>query len=149
MRWGERLGLVGHDERDIEQARRQLTRIGMDEVAAAWGTPQEIAPGAPRGSYRRATFDELAAEAGPQDVVVDVRRPEEYDADHVRGARHVPLHEVEQRHTELPPGVRVWVYCAGGFRAGTATSLLHRAGVDAVHVDDAFTRAVELGLTVG
>jgi hydroxyacylglutathione hydrolase len=76
-------------------------------------------------------------------------RPDEYDADHVRGARHVPLHEVEQRHAELPRGVRVWVYCAGGFRAGTATSLLHRAGVDVVHVDDAFTRAVALGLTVG
>jgi hydroxyacylglutathione hydrolase len=149
LRWGELLGLVAHDQGEIDQARRQLTRIGMDEVAAAWGSPEQISPGASRGSYRRVTFDELATEAEPQDVVVDVRRPDEYDADHVRGARHVPLHEVEHRHGQLPRGVRVWVYCAGGFRAGTATSLLHRAGVDVVHVDDAFTRAVELGLTVG
>jgi len=149
LRWGDLLGLVGHDEREIEQARRQLIRIGVDEVAAAWGSPEEMSPTASRGSYRRATFDELAAEAGPQDVVVDVRRPDEYDADHVRGARNLPLHDVERRHTELPRGGRVWVYCAGGFRAGTATSLLHRAGADVVHVDDAFIRAVELGLTAG
>ena len=44
--------------------------------------------------------------------------------------------------------VPVWIYCAGGFRAGIATSLLHRAGVDVIHVDDAFARAVALGLTV-
>ena len=147
--WGDLLGLVGHDEQGIEQARRQLTRIGIDQVVAACGSPGQVAPDAARGSYRRATFDELAAEAGPHDVVVDVRRPDEFDADHVRGAKHVPLHEVERRHPELPRDVRVWVYCAGGFRAGTATSLLHRAGVDVVHVDDAFTRAGELGLTVG
>jgi rhodanese-related sulfurtransferase len=76
--------------------------------------------------------------------------------DHVRLALMLDSSPgIALRHDVLPPDVRPrvpgnsarrLVYCAGGFRAGTATSLLDRAGVDAVHVDDAFTRAVELGV---
>jgi rhodanese-related sulfurtransferase len=79
-------------------------------------------------------------------VVLDVRRVDEHAAGRVRGARNLPLHEIDARHGELPAGARVWVHCAGGFRAGTAASLLEGHGVDVVHVDDSFDRAVELGL---
>lgn len=145
--WAQSLGLVGDDVNEIEEARRQLSRIGIDEFVAAWGSLSEVAGDAPRGSYRVAGFDDLAAEVGPHDVVLDVRRTEEYEAGHLRGALSMPVHEVEARQAELPRGVRVWVYCAAGFRAGTASSLLSRAGTDVVHVDDAYARAVELGLT--
>ena len=57
-------------------------------------------------------------------MVLDVRRSDEHEAEHVRGAVPVPLHELEQRVDELAAGRRTWVYCAGGFRAGTAASIL-------------------------
>jgi glyoxylase-like metal-dependent hydrolase (beta-lactamase superfamily II)/rhodanese-related sulfurtransferase len=145
--WGRPLAVLGEDRDQLEDARRQLARIGVEELSPAWGRLAELAPAAEVRSYRRATFDELAAEAGAEDVVVDVRRDDEFDADHVRGALGIPLHQLETRSAGLPRGHRIWVYCAGGFRAGTAASLLDRVGIEVVHVDDGFDRAVELGLT--
>ena len=128
-----------HDERDIEQARRQLTRIGMDEVAGGVG---HTAGGRSRrapGSYRRATFDELAAEAGRRTSSWMCDAPRSTTPITSAGPGTCRSTRSSNGIPSSPPGVRVWVYCAGGFRAGTATSLLHRAGVDVVHVDDAFT----------
>lgn len=146
--WGGPLAVLGERVEQLEEARRQLTRIGIDSFTSIWGPWPDLAAAAgPTRSYRRTGFDELAAEGTTDDVVVDVRRSEEYDADHVRDARHLPVHELEGRVTELPTGRRTWVYCAGGFRAGTAASILDRHGFEVVHVDDTFDRAISLGLT--
>lgn len=146
--WGRPLGVIGERSEQIDDARRQLVRIGISDVAPSWGPLDQVAPGTvARRALRRATFDELAAERGPDDVVLDVRRHDEYALEHVRDAWHVPLHELDDRHAELPAGHRVWAHCAGGFRAGTAASLLERHGFDVVHVDDGFARAVELDIT--
>jgi len=42
----------------------------------------------------------------------------------------------------------LWVYCASGFRASIATSLLERAGRSVVLIDDDFVNADRLGLVV-
>lgn len=142
--WGRPLVVLGAKPEEVAEARRQLVRIGVDDVVPTWGSVDEYGE---RRSYRRATFDDLAAERTADDVVVDVRRVDEFASGQVRGAVNLPLHEVEARRSELPSGARVWVHCAGGFRAGTAASLLDRHDVEVVHVDDTFDRAVELGLT--
>jgi len=139
--WGAPLALVADTAEQLDDARRQLSRIGVESLSVATPPPTWGA------SYRRATFDELAAERTADDVVLDVRRTDEYDLEHVRGAVHVPLHELERRRDELPAGRRTWIYCAGGFRAGTAASLIDLADREVVHVDDGFERALELGLT--
>ncbi len=146
--WGRTLGVLGEHREQVEDARRQLVRIGISDLAAAWGPLHDVAPATvARRTSRRATFDDLAAERRAGDVVLDVRRLDEYLLEHVSGAWHLPLHQLEDRHTELPGGARVWAYCAGGFRAGTAASLLERHDVEVVHVDDSFARAMELGIT--
>lgn len=145
--WGRPLAVLAESREEIEEARRQLVRIGVDDLVPAWGPVTGLVPGAPLSSYRRATFADLATERTESDVVLDVRRTEEYDADHVRGARHLPVPEVRDRLAEVPTDRRVWVYCAGGFRAGTAASLIERHVAEVVHVDDGFDRAVALGLT--
>jgi hydroxyacylglutathione hydrolase len=143
---GRPVVVIGADPEAVEVARRQLVRIGVDDVLATWGAPDEL--GEPT-SYRRATFAELAAERGPGDVVVDVRRTDEHTTGRVRGAVNLPLHELESRRSEVPSGSRVWLHCAAGFRSGTGASLLERHGFDVVHVDDSFDQAVEVGLTEG
>jgi hydroxyacylglutathione hydrolase len=145
--WGEPLGLVGTTPDQIIGARRRLSRIGLDDLVTSWGLLDEVAPGAPQGTLRRATFDDLASERRGGDVVLDVRRPEEYADAHLAGAMNLPVHEIAARHHELARDSRTWVYCASGYRAGAAASLLQREGVDAVHLDDSFERAVAIGLT--
>jgi rhodanese-related sulfurtransferase len=58
---------------------------------------------------------------------------------------HIPIHEVPGRLEEIPAG-RVWVHCAGGYRAGVVAALLHARGRDVVAVDDGFDNALDLGL---
>jgi len=59
----------------------------------------------------------------------------------------VPLHSLLNRLDDVPPG-RLWVHCAGGFRASIAASLLDRAGRDVVFIDDEWEHAAERGLPI-
>lgn len=139
--FGSRVTLLGESLDQLEAARRQLVRIGYDDVS---GTVDTV--GAARRSYPRETFKTVAAGISPDDVVLDVRRTDERRASHVRGSVHIPLHELPGRAVELQRRC-VWVHCGSGFRAGTAASILEQAGFDVVHIDDDYARAVELGLT--
>jgi hydroxyacylglutathione hydrolase len=131
--WNRQLTLVGA-EADVEMAIRDLSRIGIDSPDAALGTePSALAPGTAVVSYPRVDWTGLQ-ERSPGDVLLDVRRADEYDAGHEPGAVNIPLHELLLRTPEIPPG-RVWVHCASGYRSGVAASLLQRAGRDVVHVD--------------
>lgn len=143
--WGEKLTLVG-DRKDLRNAIRDLSRIGIDHPDAAFGSePQVLAPGAPVASYPRAGWAAVVAEKPDGETVLDVRRTEEFAASHVADAVNVPLHELLGRLGELPPG-RIWVHCNSGYRAGVAASLLQRAGRDVVHIDARFRDAAAAGV---
>jgi rhodanese-related sulfurtransferase len=53
---------------------------------------------------------------------------------------HIPLHDLDARLDEVPDG-EVWVHCASGYRAAIAASLLDRAGVTVVAIDDEWAAA--------
>lgn len=141
-RWGAPLTLIGSNDSEIADAQRELVRIGIDNVTgAATGPIERLADDAPLRSYRIADFAGLADVVDdPGVVVVDVRRSDEYDAGHVRGALNVPVDEIDSRAGELPPG-EVWVHCASGYRASVAASLLDRGDRRVVLVDDDFDNA--------
>jgi rhodanese-related sulfurtransferase len=62
--------------------------------------------------------DELIARLRKRDVVlVDVRPTEEFEAGHIKGARSIPLEELEDRLAELPADREVVAYCRGPFCA--------------------------------
>src|SRR6266540_2572681 len=62
--------------------------------------------------------DELIARLRKGDVViVDVRPAEEYEAGHIKGARSIPIDELEGRLAELPAGHEIVAYCRGPFCA--------------------------------
>lgn len=71
-------------------------------------------------------------------VVLDVRPAEEYEAGHFPGAVSIPLNELEQRHSELPAGRPVVVYCRGQFCkfARVAARWLRSVGYSASATDE-------------
>ncbi len=145
MPWGEQLTLVGSRE-DVENAIRDLSRIGIESPDAAVGTdPAALAPRAAVVSYPRVGWDRVPAEAAGGDTVLDVRRADEFATARIAGAVNIPLHELLMRLDELPAG-RLWVHCASGYRAGIAASLLDRAGRDVVHIDARFGDAAAAGI---
>jgi len=140
------LTLIGDSPGQVAAAQRQLVRIGIDRPAgAATGDLDTLtAPSQDRRHYPRVTFAAIC-DMGPHDIVLDVRRDDERAAGHLPGSAHVPLHQLLARLAHLPPG-RLWVHCAGGFRASIAASLLDRAGRDVILIDDDYSHAVRLGL---
>jgi len=134
--WGAPLTLIGGSATDVAEARRELVRIGIDRLAGvAVGSPEELADGAPLGSYEVSDFACLAATMAERPVqVLDARRDEERAAGGVGGSLHIPIHELPGRIDDVPQG-EVWVYCGSGYRASIAASMLARSGRTPVLVD--------------
>lgn len=148
-RYGAPLTLIGENEEQVADARRELVRIGVDELAgAAIGDVGSLADGQPLRSYPVSDFTGLAEvmERGPVQVL-DARRNDERAAGFVRGSQHIPLHELADRLDEVPQG-EVWVYCGSGYRASIAASVLDRPGRCVVLVDDSYASAGQAGLEV-
>lgn len=144
--WGGAITLIGESPEQISDAQRQLVRIGVDELAgAATGGLDEVAGDHERRSYPRVDFANVKADAGEADVILDVRRDDEYAQGHIAGCVHVPLSDLISRLGDVPER-RLWVHCASGFRASIGASLLDRAGRDVVYIDDDYTNAAKVGL---
>jgi hydroxyacylglutathione hydrolase len=144
--WGTALTLIGENEDQIADARRELARIGVDDIAGS-ADIEVVENAVAVRSYRVADFVALAKAFGSGEMtVLDVRQPDEFTESHVQGAVNIPLHELIDRVNVLPVG-EVWVHCASGYRASIAASILDRHGRDVVLIDDEFDRAAELNLT--
>jgi hydroxyacylglutathione hydrolase len=141
--------LVGDTLDEVDEAQRQMVRIGIDRPAGRaeggvqrWGSAGDVR------SYLSRSFAALAdARAHGHLAVLDVRRDDEWADGHIDGATHIPLHDLEGRLAEVPDG-EVWVHCASGYRAAIAASLLDRAGHAIVAVDDDWASAAKHGLPI-
>jgi hydroxyacylglutathione hydrolase len=127
--------IVSADEERAQEAVLRLARVGLEKVAGyldggvlAWeraGRPLERLP--------QIAVDELRArmDEDPALQVLDVRRPGEYAAGHVPGARPLPLDGLEKALPALDALRPTAVICAGGYRSSAACSLLQRGGFPA------------------
>lgn len=147
--WGAPLTLIGDDAKQIADAQRELSRIGVDRLTgSASGDIREVAGDEELRSYRVADFGELAEVLGNDRVLVlDVRQRAEFDSGHVRGAVNVALHELPDRLHDLPSDRELWIHCASGYRASVAAALLDRRHRPVVLIDDNYDNAEKLGLT--
>jgi hydroxyacylglutathione hydrolase len=145
--WGAPLTLIGDDEAQIAAAKRELVRIGVDNVTgSAVGDVSRLTNGIPLRSYRVADFGDLVESMGHRDfTVLDVRQQSEHESGHIAGAINIPLHELAHRRDEVPAG-EVWVHCGSGYRASIAASILDRHDRTIVLIDDTFAHADQLGL---
>lgn len=70
-------------------------------------------------------------------VLIDVRTPEEYQQVHLKGAKLIPLNELQQRMKEIPRDKPLLVYCAVGARSLQAARFLSAQGFREVyHISD-------------
>jgi hydroxyacylglutathione hydrolase len=149
--WGIPITLVGDTQEEVAEAQRQMARVGIDRPAAqALGGVDVYGRGLDHGSYRVADVEALAKtlrDGGPVHVL-DVRRHDERASRALAGSLHVPFQELLRRMDEVPRDGEVWVYCASGYRASIAASLLARSGRTPVLIDDSDDRFTEVGLEV-
>ena len=91
------------------------------------------------------TVDDLAAAVDRQEVVVDVRMPDEYVEAHVPGALLIPLPELPSRVAEIPEGDPVNLICRSGARSQKAAELLAAQGRSVVNVAGGTLAWIESG----
>ena len=66
-------------------------------------------------------------EKKPDAALIDVREQEEFDEVNLKGTL-IPLSEFEQRWSEVPKDVPVYIYCRSGRRSRTALEYLKKQG---------------------
>lgn len=95
-------------------------------LLAAWFLVGRLLPAK---GVRTITASELKKELGKKDVqYVDVRTPMEFRANHIRGFKNIPLHELKKRAHELSKEKEVIVICQSGMRSTKASKLLKKLG---------------------
>ena len=129
-----RILLVVENESQVDEAVRQLVRIGLDRVAGWIPAGEALAGERFTDSYPRIAAGELKGDA----AVLDVRGADEFASSHVRGAVNIAYTRLAARLGEIPAARPLHVHCAGGMRAAMAASFLASKGVDVVHVDGLF-----------
>jgi rhodanese-related sulfurtransferase len=80
-----------------------------------------------RGDVELWEPEELASRS-PQQVLLDVRTPEEFGAGTIPGATCVPVDDLRARVAELPTAKELLVFCRVGLRGYVAARLLSQRG---------------------
>lgn len=122
------LVLVANPDQDLDDAQRQLGRIGFDDIRGVIRDPSD----AELISYRTASLTEFAAAVNVGAQILDVRAPEEWEHGYMDGSTLRYLPDLVHDRSGFVPGEEVWVACASGYRASIAGSLLTAHGFDPV-----------------
>jgi hydroxyacylglutathione hydrolase len=128
------------NENQVEEAVRDLVRIGLDSVAG-YATPETLIHyqenGGKLATTEVVTFADVRNLTRRADVaLLDVRNVSEFQAGGVAGAQNIAHTRLWVRRGELQEGKTQVVYCRTGSRAASASSLLERLGYEVKYVDD-------------
>jgi hydroxyacylglutathione hydrolase len=121
--------LVLQKDADLPEVQRQLLRVGYTKFGGylLGGMDEWDSAGLPLETLPQMTVHEVKEHAGELQVV-DVRSPQEWDGGHIPGAQYIFLPELEKKADRLSKKKPVAVYCASGYRASLAASLLQGNG---------------------
>lgn len=129
-----RVFFIGGSARETADAARQLLRIGVSALDGYvdGGFEAWQAAGLPTASITLTNVEALHDSLGKPEapLVIDVRTDKEWKKDHIAGAMHIPLGELEARMGEIPRDRTAATMCEAGYRSSLAASILARAGVN-------------------
>lgn len=112
-----------------EEAVTRLSRVGYDNTVGylKGGVNAYASAGGELKTIHSESAAELAEEFGEVSIL-DVRKPGEYESEHVVDAITEPLDYMNENLDNLDKDTTYHVHCAGGYRSVIAISLLMRNG---------------------
>lgn len=123
--------LVMNPDQDIDDALRQLGRIGFDDVQGAVRSVGDL--GISLDTYRLVDTDQFVAGVNNGVQVLDARAPAEWELGTVDGSMLAYAPDVAAATPEgLDPSKEVWIGCETGYRANIAASVLQTRGFEPV-----------------
>jgi glyoxylase-like metal-dependent hydrolase (beta-lactamase superfamily II)/rhodanese-related sulfurtransferase len=123
------LVLVTPDGKERETITR-LSRVGFDNVIGylEGGLVSWRNAGFETDSVASVTPGKFATDYTSESLVVDVRKPGEFEAEHIPGALNIPLDSANNLHEKIPKDSTFYLHCAGGYRSVIMASLLKSRG---------------------
>ncbi|TXD53397.1 MULTISPECIES: MBL fold metallo-hydrolase [unclassified Polaribacter] len=108
----------------------RLSRVGFDNVIgyldgsfASWkNANKEI------DTLESISADVLEDKIKEDAIVFDVRKPGEFESEHIKVAQSTPLDFLNNYISEFPKKGNFYVHCAGGYRSVIASSILKAGG---------------------
>ncbi|HET8860620.1 MBL fold metallo-hydrolase [Marivirga sp.] len=115
-----------------EEIVTRLSRVGYDNTLgylkggiSAWKTA-----GKETDSVKSIPATKFAAELKSGNLtVLDVRKPTEFQSEHIEKAQNFPLDYINDNFDELDKNQEYYVHCAGGYRSVIAASIMKSRGV--------------------
>ena len=135
-----------------EEAVTRLSRVGFDGTIGylkggfeAWKDS-----GKAIDSIKSITADEATTKIDEESVpVFDVRKPSEFQSEHIIDAENTPLDFINKHLSEFPEKDEFLVHCAGGYRSVIAASILKSRGIhNLIDVDGGFGALKNAGAEV-
>ena len=123
--------LIITDEGKEEETVMRMARVGYDQVIGylKGGFQSWKQSGKEFETVQRITPEEFEIDYKSKNpLVIDVRRPAEYEAGHLKNAVNIPLDFINDHLSEFPKDKTFYVHCAGGFRSMIASSMLKARG---------------------
>ncbi|WP_258099130.1 MBL fold metallo-hydrolase [Marinoscillum pacificum] len=119
------------DEGREEEIVTRLSRVGYDNTLGflKGGLDAWKAAGKEVDSVKSIPATEFAEEMKAGDLkVLDVRKPGEFQAEHVEDAQSLPLDFISENMDKVSKNETYHVHCAGGYRSMIASSILKSRG---------------------
>jgi len=124
--------LVTPEGRELEAVKR-LSRVGYDSCLGylEGGFDAWLQAGKSIDHIEGISAFELTQKWAqqPELQVYDVRKPGEFESEHLTGAHSVPLDFIDANWHEYPQNQTVYIHCAGGYRSVIAASILKARGM--------------------
>ena len=119
------------DEGSEEEVVLRCSRVGYDNVVGylnggfdAWKSAGEKVD-----SINSISAEEFASRIGER-TILDVRKPGEFEAEHVEKAETFPLDFINSNLNQLDKKKEYFVHCAGGYRSMIASSIMKANGIN-------------------
>lgn len=142
--------LLVADEDRVEEVVTRLARVGYDNTIGylKGGYQSWLVSGKQTDSIQSIPATQLGdiLKKDPQIPILDVRKKSEFEAEHIDGAVHSPLDEINNSMSSIDRNKTTYVHCAGGYRSMMFVSILRARGFDnLVDVNDGIKGIRESG----
>ena len=123
--------LIISNEDRVQEAVLRLSRVGYDNTIGyllggitAWTVANEQV-----NTMDQVSVNELEIKLNEGKLkVLDVRKPSEYEAEHVENAINFPLDYINENIEKLDKSATYFVHCKSGYRSMAASSILRKNG---------------------
>jgi glyoxylase-like metal-dependent hydrolase (beta-lactamase superfamily II)/rhodanese-related sulfurtransferase len=114
-----------------EETITRLSRVGFDHVLGYLngGIEAWTNAGFETDSIKSISPEEFSNQLTTDSIVVDARKPGEFEAEHVENALNIPLDTVNENFQSVPKGDDFFLHCAGGYRSVIMASILKSRGI--------------------